>query len=524
MLNLYENKDLTLPGKLVRRTAMALETLSAADYHRATSYRRGWLEPHALDWANQPDPFKRYPDLMRLPLDRDIALPVRNFFDLAAFEPPDRPGSSTLDQPRISALLMLTQALTARSGRGSGMFHFRSVASAGALYPFEIYLAAHRIEGIDPGLYHYDVLGFSLSVLRRGSVPVLPPLDRGVAATVYIAGIFFRSAWKYRSRAYRYVLLDAGHLLENLRLALRALDLDAAVALDFDDTAAASLLGIDPDREACLACVHVAGAGVKPKANGPRSVLPAEELPDSLRAASRVSKKEIAYPDILMVHRGGFAAPPQPPANAPMAIFPGRQPHKWIDLPSPAAAPPADHATVLRQRRSHRNFINAPLDRGRFVAFVQTLTGAMGACSGIAPAHRGSIFVGILSQVGDPVPPGIDLLQADAMRLGRIADGRLAQAMAAACLDQMWLRNAAIHVLFMTDLAALDRRWGARGYRYAMMEAGRLGQNVYLTATALGLGACGIGAVYDREAAGLIGLNDSGALLYLVAVGPPQRR
>jgi nitroreductase len=37
----------------------------------------------------------------------------------------------------------------------------------------------------------------------------------------------FRSAWKYRSRAYRYVLLDAGHLLENLRLALGALGLDA---------------------------------------------------------------------------------------------------------------------------------------------------------------------------------------------------------------------------------------------------------------------------------------------------------
>jgi len=84
----------------------------------------------------------------------------------------------------------------------------------------------------------------------------------------------------------------------------------------------------------------------------------------------------------------------------------------------------------------------------------------------------------------------------------------------------MWLTNAAVHFLFMSNLAVLDDVWGARGYRYAMMAAGRWGERLYLMATAMGLGCCGIGAFYDTEAARLLSLNDESHVLYLVAVGP----
>jgi nitroreductase len=69
----------------------------------------------------------------------------------------------------------------------------------------------------------------------------------------------------------------------------------------------------------------------------------------------------------------------------------------------------------------------------------------------------------------------------------------------------------------------LQRAWGPRGYRYAMMTAGRLGQRLYIAATAMGLGCCGIGALYDGEARELLGLNESSRLLYLVAVGVVKR-
>jgi nitroreductase len=91
------------------------------------------------------------------------------------------------------------------------------------------------------------------------------------------------------------------------------------------------------------------------------------------------------------------------------------------------------------------------------------------------------------------------------------------------CLDQDWLANAAFHFIFLANLDALDHTWGPRGYRYAMMTAGRLGHRIYVAATALGLGCCGVGAYYDGEAATLLELNDSSRMLYLVAVGPIKR-
>jgi SagB-type dehydrogenase family enzyme len=95
--------------------------------------------------------------------------------------------------------------------------------------------------------------------------------------------------------------------------------------------------------------------------------------------------------------------------------------------------------------------------------------------------------------------------------------------MARICLDQIWLANAALHFLFLANLDSLEKDWGPRGYRYAMMTAGRLGERLYLIASALGLGCCGIGAFYDQEAANLLGLDEANRLLYLVAVGTIKR-
>ena len=64
---------------------------------------------------------------------------------------------------------------------------------------------------------------------------------------------------------------------------------------------------------------------------------------------------------------------------------------------------------------------------------------------------------------------------------------------------------------------------GPRGYRQVMLAAGRLGQRLYLGATALGLGCCGIGAFYDREAIELFDMAEQASLLYLLAVGQVKK-
>jgi SagB-type dehydrogenase family enzyme len=63
-------------------------------------------------------------------------------------------------------------------------------------------------------------------------------------------------------------------------------------------------------------------------------------------------------------------------------------------------------------------------------------------------------------------------------------------------------------------------RYRQRTYRYVLMEAGHIGQNIYLAATAMGLGTCAVGAFLDQELNGLIGLDGQGeTALYLFPVG-----
>ena len=72
----------------------------------------------------------------------------------------------------------------------------------------------------------------------------------------------------------------------------------------------------------------------------------------------------------------------------------------------------------------------------------------------------------------------------------------------------------------MAIFQRLRWKYRERTYRYALLEAGHVGQNLYLTATALGLGACAVGAFLDDELNGLLGLDgEQEAALYIIAVG-----
>jgi nitroreductase len=108
--------------------------------------------------------------------------------------------------------------------------------------------------------------------------------------------------------------------------------------------------------------------------------------------------------------------------------------------------------------------------------------------------------------------------------MGLVRGGFYTEKMADVCLNQGWLASAAVHFLFLADLRSMDAAHGPRGYRYLMLAAGRLGQRVYVVSTAMGLGCCGVGAFYDKEASEVLGLNEGSRLLYLVAVGFVKNR
>jgi SagB-type dehydrogenase family enzyme len=488
---------------------------SCLDYHGETSYERRRLGGHFLDWANQPGLFKIYEGVEPVKLSREAEFPRRKLSSLLLDQNPVE-ARAEIDLGTLSQLLLFTHTVTARARSREGDFYFRSAASAGALYPTEIYTATQGVAGLQDGLYHYAVRDHGLVPLRKGELGAVileaaESEDKSVpVVSFFLTAVFFRSAWKYRTRAYRYHLLDTGHVEENLTLALKALNFPYHVSYDFDDDRVNHLVGVDERREAALALVFLRGQEVA-RGQGKRGI---DRLPESFLEASRVSAREVDYPGIREVHEAGKGKVAGRAGAVGMAGALGVRAKAWTEKGSPCSwNETADYPDCLFMRRSRRNFVERPVQKDQMAGLVQAL------CVSDRDENDEILYAGFLSGPVEGMTPGFYLLDRKGRTSGIVREGAFIQAMARICLDQGWLANAGLHFLFLANLALVDEIRGPRGYRSAMMTAGRLGQRLYLAATAMGLGCCGIGAFYDGEARELLGLNENSRLLYLVAVG-----
>ena len=142
---------------------------------------------------------------------------------------------------------------------GGGVHGLRSAPSAGALYPAELYLGARRVAGLPRGLYHYEVRDHALALLADGDPTerlheacCFQEYARTAAVVVLIAAALRRTKRRYGERGYRYVLLDVGHLTQNLLLSATALGLAALTTCGFYDDVANDLLRLDGVDEAVL--------------------------------------------------------------------------------------------------------------------------------------------------------------------------------------------------------------------------------------------------------------------------------
>lgn len=175
----------------------------------------------------------------------------------------DRFGSNPLGISELSYILALGNGITASTGHGRQR-PLRAAPSAGALYPIEIYVAVSRVQGIAPGIYHYDVRGHRLE--QMADQDLAPELGRASSydhlfttssATVMLTGMLGRTQIKYQERAYRFMLLEAGHTAENILLAAASLDLAATPVGGFIDDEVAVLLDIDGVDEVVLELIPV---------------------------------------------------------------------------------------------------------------------------------------------------------------------------------------------------------------------------------------------------------------------------
>jgi SagB-type dehydrogenase family enzyme len=180
-------------------------------------------------------------------------------------------GSRQLELAELSAVLQWSYGITGGSTMDGGAIQqFRAAPSAGALYPAEIYLVVRSVGGLEAGLYHFEVPDASLALLNRGDptgrlheICCRQEHAREAAVVVLISAVVERTKRKYGDRGYRYVLLDIGHLGQNLYLACAALDLAISPTCAFFDDEAADFLGIDGCDEVVVYVAFIGPRGDK---------------------------------------------------------------------------------------------------------------------------------------------------------------------------------------------------------------------------------------------------------------------
>ncbi|OYT37757.1 MAG: nitroreductase [Desulfurococcales archaeon ex4484_58] len=189
---------------------------------------------------------------------------------------------------------------------------------------------------------------------------------------------------------------------------------------------------------------------------------------------------------------------------------------------------------ALAYRRSIRDYRNESLT-------IEQLSQLLWAAYGITEPRRGfktspsagatyplEIYVviksgGVRTENNTYLQPGVYHYDPYKHVLVLVKKGDFSRELMRASLDQEWVGSAPINIVIAAVFERTTRYYGERGVRYVYMEVGHAGQNIYLEATALGLGCVVVGAFYDEDVKEIVGLKDDEEPMYIIPVGVPKK-
>lgn len=224
-------------------------------YHQWSKPSYAGLLSQVLDWGFAPSRYKTYPRTRTIPLPPDFSPGGLGLEEAIARRRSLRDYSGqAMSLVELSSLLYHASGITLE-----GSYPLRAAPSAGALYPIEIYPVVHNVEGLAAGLYHYAVREHALELLEEGDFRqqvvqyAVGQEMTGRANVVFLlTAIFQRTEWKYGVRAYRYVMIEAGHIGENIYLTATSLGLGVCAVGAFFDDDLNRLLEVDGEEEAVI--------------------------------------------------------------------------------------------------------------------------------------------------------------------------------------------------------------------------------------------------------------------------------
>lgn len=526
-----------------------------------------------LDWANQPDPFRRFngAQLIPLPLLTPDEEPLSPAYE-AMYERGTVP-CQTLSLRTLSRFFEFALALSAWKKAGESEWALRMNPSSGNLHPTEGYVVLPVIDGLDlaSGLYHYAPKEHGLEL--RAEFPrdliarLLAPFPSG-AFLFGLTSVHWREAWKYGERAFRYCNHDVGHAIGSARIAAATLGWNMALLDGVDQNTVAMLLGTDrkedfgeaePEHPDCLSVIWPAEEvrGEELGVSGGKNEMPlhldvaiVKELTGGIwhGRANRLSREHGVQWDVIDEVAVASGKP-----GVEEGVIPFQPPHFTAHPVSLTSHEPTA-GQIICQRRSAVAF------DGKTSISATTLFRMM---QRVMPrAER--------SQLGRPVPwdvwpydpaihlmifihrvdgltPGLYFLVRDSRKLSfiqRAMNPELNWMIASGCpegLPLYWLlegdaKRLAAQVSCHQDIAGDSafsfgmvaefegtlRQRGAWWYPRMFWEAGLLGQVLYLEAEAAGVRATGIGCFFDDPVHDIVGIQEMRLQsLYHFTIGGP---
>ncbi len=503
-------------------------------YHTASKHSfSGYADsPGFLDWETQPDPFRRFEGSPETPLDlpsEEAGHPYDRLFDEA-------PEPTPLSWESLSRFLFESLALSAwKQAPHSPPWSLRVNPSSGNLHPTEAYLLLPPLPGNpSAGVFHYSPLQHSLEARRwlesgpwEEIVARFPPGTFLVALT----SIYWREAWKYGERAYRYCHHDLGHAIGALALSARMRGWQASIlpAVGSPELerilATESQQGPEAEHADCVLAISP----------GRETLLDAEtrafRLPDTLLSALR-DEPPLGHPNRLSTDHL-----PWPLLEGAIAstLYPGG----WSGeegaavLPfSPVAPPSSEEAGALVRRRRSAMAMDGKtsISREAFLHILSQLLPGPAAfpfavlpwqprvslvvfvhrVEGLVPglylllrsaAHEASLRHELRPEFAWQPPPGVPR----AFPFFRLVEGDFRELAAKISCFQTIASGGCFALAMLADLSRIqDHPWL---YPRLFWECGLIGQFLYLGAEAAGLRGTGIGCYFDDGLHELVGIR-----------------
>lgn len=517
-------------------------------YHQASQYTYDSVRalPN-LDWASQPSVFRALDELPKVALEThllDVPAATLNLLRSGLDALPESQVDPPQDIKTLSTWLYLSDGLISKLNVGTRSEYLRTTPSNGALYPCETYVAAFAIDGLEPGLYHYSPREFALRKMRDGQA-ALAQIKRGrpdleflktVPAALLVSTNFWRCAWRFRERAYRYALFDAGHLVQNLCTAATGLGMQTRTRLTMNHNTTRELIGIAPDAdfgqvEAVQAMVvwndpaqsplPVARTNGNGAGNGGAAAAGMQPIARKPLSAQVTSYASITACHDACVAPGVAVREVRPPVTEGNPVSAPETSQLDLKLTSDDLLAGDPLRKVLLQRKPMRDFARQSISRDQFL-----ILNRRGFCGGtffpLLPDGPHAALVRPFWIVHDVtgMDSGVWYYHPPNDRWVQFNPGHLRLEAQYLSVEQPICGNAAAVCFMMVDFWGLMLQAGPDTYRLAHLEAGVVAQRILLAANAMGLGCATNGAFYDEEVRQFLGLEQTGwQAAYELAVG-----